>query len=118
MGVSSPPHSHKSNHSMKNFLVCIFCVILLISLLTPETDAWGARGRAAVARASKSKTGYKKTGGKTWDAAPPDADVVYDDYEGAASEDSGAVEAAGAAGDLAGVCEVLMFDRGEGTYSL
>ena len=32
--------------------------------------------------------------------------------------DEGAVGAAGALGDLAGVCEILMFDRGEGSYSL
>merc|ERR1712123_96673 len=124
----------KRNTNMKNFLVVLFSVILIISLIFPETDAWGARGRAAVALASNSKGGNKKAGaskarkvrrlnkkrgGKTWDAAPSDdTDVVYDDYEPAASEDSAVVEAAGTAGDLAGVCEVLMFDRGEGTYSL
>ena len=32
--------------------------------------------------------------------------------------DDGAVGAAGALGDFAGVCEILMFDRGEGSYSL
>ena len=41
--------------------------------------------------------------------------VTDEDFE---KEDSGAVEAAGALGDLAGICEILMFDRGEGTYSL
>ena len=30
----------------------------------------------------------------------------------------GALDAAAAAGEDAGVCEVIMFDRGEGTYSL
>ena len=32
--------------------------------------------------------------------------------------DDGAVGAAGALGDLTGVCEILMFERGKGSYSL
>ena len=53
--------------------------------------------------------------GRTGTAPPPDADVVTDDSTG---KDEGAAAAAGALGGLAGICEILMFDRGEGTYSL
>jgi hypothetical protein len=73
--------------------------------------------------------GYKKNGrrqggrripvqrrkGRTGAAPPPDADVGTDETSG---NDDGAVAAAGALGELAGVCEILMFDRGEGGYSL
>ena len=53
--------------------------------------------------------------GRTGAASPSDADVVTDDTFG---NDDGAVGAAGALGDFAGACEILMFDRGEGSYSL
>ena len=49
---------------------------------------------------------------ETDDTPVNDAD---DDLPG---KDEGAVGAAGALGDLAGICEILMFDRGEGSYSL
>ena len=56
------------------------------------------RGRRVPVQRRKGRTG-----------AAPDADVVTDDTFG---NDDGAL------GDLAGVCEILMFDRGEGGYSL
>ena len=56
-----------------------------------------------------------KRRGRTGSAPPPDADVVTDDSFG---KEEGAVGAAGALGELAGLCEILMFDRGENTYSL
>jgi len=134
MGKQSFSRAPKMN---TRWLVGLFCFILVLSLLTPEVEGWGVNGRAVVAgkqkKGSPKKVGLKGAGKrrartrkinkkrnkKSWEETPPaDADVVYDDYEAAASADPGAVEAAGAAGDLAGVCEVLMFDRGEGTYSL
>ena len=57
----------------------------------------------------------KSRRGRTGAAPPPDADVVTDDSFG---KEEGAIGAAGGLGDLAGLCEILMFDRGESNYSL
>ena len=119
----------------------LFCLlVLLVSLLLPEADCWGVRGRAlakgrlarkGAVRASqparkqrpaqrKPKRINRRRGSKSWEEAPPESDVAYNDGSAPSDPlaDAPAVEAAGAAGDLAGVCEVLMFDRGECTYSL
>merc|ERR1719445_801037 len=125
----------KSNRS----LLSILLLALLISLMLPEADCWGVRGRAVAKRrqagnvrrsqssgqrqrrpARRPKRINRRRGSKSWEESPPpDADVVNDDGSAPSDPEApGAVEAAGAAGDLAGVCEVLMFDRGEGTYSL
>ena len=114
---------------MRTSLVMILCVALLFSLLSPQVEgAVGrVRGRGGVGRrvvggrrSGRRQGGRRMQGrrrrGRTGAAPPPDADVVTDeDFE---KEDEGAVEAAGALGDLAGICEILMFDRGEGSYSL
>merc|ERR1712080_278634 len=67
----------------------------------------GLRAKGKGARKGRySRKGKKgRRGGRTGDI--PDADIVTDD--------EAALGAGGAAG---GVCEVLMFDRGDGTYSL
>ena len=108
----------------------ILCVALLFSLISPQVEGAVGRGRGrgrggvgrrvVGGRRSGRRQGARRIPGRrrrgrTGAASPPDADVVTDeDFE---KEDSGAVEAAGALGDLGGICEILMFDRGEGTYS-
>ena len=69
-----------------------------------------SRGRKSSRKSKKTRRGKKKgrRGGRTEDY--PDADVVTDDTAAASDPAS-----AGGEGD---VCEVLMFDRGDGTYSL
>ena len=109
---------------MKSGLVVLLCVALLFSLLAPEVEGAVARRRGKVGRVGRYNKNGRRQGarripvqrrkGRTG-AAPPDADVVTDD---SFADDEGAVGAAGALGDLAGICEILMFDRGEGTYSL
>ena len=111
---------------MKTGLVILLCVALLFSLLAPEVEGAVARGRGRgkVGRGGRYNKNGRRQGarripvqrrkGRTG-AAPPDADVVTDN---SFADDEGAVGAAGALGDLAGICEILMFDRGEGTYSL
>ena len=123
-----------------NSLLSIFFLVLLVALLLPEADCWGVRGRAlakgrlarkGAVRASqparkqrpaqrRPKRINRRRGSKSWEEAPPESDVAYNDGSAPSDPlaDAPAVEAAGAAGDLAGVCEVLMFDRGKGTYSL
>merc|ERR1711892_288228 len=125
--------------SMKsgNSVLSLLLMVLLVSLLLPEVDCWGVRGRALANRRTakkglvrssqgqgptqkKPKRINRRRGSKSWEEAPPESDSAYND-ESAPSDplqDAPALEAAGAAGDLAGVCEILMFDRGEGTYSL
>merc|ERR1712013_807042 len=103
---------------MKTSLVMILCVALLFSLLSPQVEgAVGrVRGRGGVGRrvVGGRRSGRRQGGrriqgrrrrGRTGAAPPPD-----EDFE---KEDEGAAEAAGALGDLAGICEILMFDRGE-----
>ena len=106
----------------------LLCVALILSLLSPELEGAVVRANRR-GKGGRMVGGYKKNGrrqggrrvpvqrrkGKTGAAPPPDADVVTDETSG---NDGGAVGAAGALGDFAGVCEVLMFDRGEGSYSL
>merc|ERR1712123_544500 len=125
--------------SMKsgNSVLSMFLLVLLVSLLLPEADCWGVRGRALANRRIASKGPVRSSqgqrppqrkpkiinrrrGSKAWEEAPPESDVAYNDGSAPSDplQDAPALEAAGAAGDLAGVCEVLMFDRGEGTYSL
>merc|ERR1719168_341957 len=105
---------------MKSGLLILLCVALLFSLLAPEVDGAVARGRGGGRynkygrRQGARRIPVQRREGRTG-AAPPDADVVTDD---SFADDEGAVGAAGALGDLAGICEILMFDRGEGTYSL
>merc|ERR1719378_379053 len=107
---------------MKSGLVILLCVALLFSLIDPEVDGAVARGNGGRGgrynkygrRQGARRIPVQRRKGRTG-AAPPDADVVTDD---SFADDEGAVGAAGALGDLAGICEILMFDRGEGTYSL
>ena len=119
----------------------VFALVLVVCLLLPEVESWGVRGRALASRraarrgplkaapslrskarrpARRPKRINRRRGSKSWEEAPPEADVAYNDGSAPSdpAADAGAVGAAGAAGDLAGVCEVLMFDKGEGTYSL
>ena len=63
----------------------------------------GKRGGKKARKSRRGKKGRRR--GRTDEI--PDADVVTDDVA--------ADEAAGGEGE---VCEVLMFDRGDGTYSL
>merc|ERR1712106_935447 len=110
---------------MKSCLVILLCVVLIFSLLSPEVEGAVVRGRKRGGRVGGYKrksrgqggrrTPVQRRRGRTGAAPPPDADVVTDD---SVAKDEGAVGAAGAFGDLAGICEILMFDRGEGTYSL
>ena len=72
----------------------------------------GKRGRKGRRRARKVKR--RRTG--RWEEGDPPMDVAP--LEDDAAADPGALDAAAAAGEEAGVCEVIMFDRGEGTYSL
>merc|ERR1711892_39993 len=125
--------------SMKsgNSVLYLFLLVILASLLLPEADCWGVRGRALANRRiarkgpvrssqgqrppqRKPKRINKRRGSKSWEEAPPESEVAYNDGSAPSDplQDAPALEAAGSAGDLAGVCEVLMFDRGEGTYSL
>merc|ERR1719193_1281485 len=99
---------------MRTSLVIILCVALLFSLLSPQVEGAVVRGggRGVGGRRSGRRKGARRIPGRrrrgrTGAAPPPDADVVTDeDFE---KEDSGAVEAAGALGDLGGICEILMF---------
>merc|ERR1712126_298672 len=106
-------------------------VVLLVSLMIPNVESKSLRphrvplARRGMARARsgvKAKMGKRKGArrggysrkGKTGrrggrDGHIPDSDVVTDDVGAAMGSE------AGAGGD---VCEVLMFDRGDGTYSL
>merc|ERR1711892_975692 len=117
---------------MRRSLVLLLCVALLLSLLAPEVEGAAIRGRGrrrgggrvkSYRRNSRRQGGRRipvqRRKGRTGTAPPPDADVVTDDsgWDDTA-KDEGAAGAAGALGDLAGLCEILMFDRGEGTYSL
>merc|ERR1711892_1533084 len=127
--------------SMKsgNSVLSLFLLVLLVSLLLPEADCWGVRGRALANRRTarkgrvrssqgqrqrppqrKPKRINRRRGSKSWEEAPPESDVAYNDGSAPSDplQDAPTLDAAGASGDLAGVCEVLMFNRGEGTYSL
>ena len=119
---------------MKTSLVMILCVALLFSLLSPQVEgAVGrVRGRGGVGRRvvggrrSGRRQGGRKTSLRRRKGRWNDEDVSAENNENgvappeaeADTKDAGAVEAAGALGDLAGICEILMFDRGEGSYSL
>ena len=110
----------------------LLCVALIFSLLSPEVEGAVVRGRKSGGRVG----GYKRNRrGQTGRKIPirkrkgrwSDTDVVTDDSAGneadvaaaePATKDAGAIGAAGALGDLAGICEILMFDKGEGGYSL
>ena len=69
----------------------------------------GRKGRRRARKVKRRRTGRWEEGDPPMDAAPLEDD---------AAADTGALDAAAAAGEEAGVCEVIMFDRGEGTYSL
>ena len=69
----------------------------------------GRKGRRRARKVKRRRTGRWEEGDPPMDAAPLEDD---------AAADPGALDAAAAAGEEAGVCEVIMFDRGEGTYSL
>ena len=75
-------------------------------------------------RSSGQKQGGRKIPIRRRNGRWSDADVETDDTPvndadaDLPGKDEGAVGAAGALGDLAGICEILMFDRGEGSYSL
>ena len=108
----------------------LFCLlVLLVTLLLPEADCWGVRGRALAKGRMARKGDVRTSQGKRQPARRqrpaqrrplrrrgkddyPDADVALNDAS--APSEPGA-DAAVAPGDL---CEVLMFDRGEGTYTL
>ena len=70
----------------------------------------GRKGRRRARKVKRRRTGRWEEGDPPMDAAPLE--------DNAAAADPGALDAAAAAGEDAGVCEVIMFDRGEGTYSL
>ena len=105
----------------------LLSVALILSLLSPEVEGCVVRVNRR-GRGGGSVGGYKRNGkrqggrripvqkrkGRTG-VAPPDADVVTDETSG---NNDGAVGDVGALGDLAGICEILMFDKGEGSYSL
>ena len=104
----------------------LLCVALILSLLSPEVEGAVVRGNRR-GRGGGRVGGYKRNGkrqggrripvqrrkGRTGTAPSPD--VVTDETS---VNDDGAVGASGALGDFAGVCEILMFDKGEGSYSL
>ena len=123
-------------------LCLLLLLTLLISLLLPEVESAGLRkrGRAALAsrrahprtravRAKINKGSRRRSGGGRrarrvkrrrgrWEEGDPPMDTGRSgDLVSAASADP-AVEAAGAAAELAGVCEAIMFERGDGTFSL
>ena len=116
---------------MRRSLVLLLCVALLLSLLAPEVEGAAIRGRGRRRGGGKVKS-YRRNSrrqggrripvqrrkGRTGAAPPPDADVVTDDSTGKEEGAAAAAGALGGLGDLAGICEILMFDRGEGTYSL
>ena len=111
----------------------LLVLVLVLSLAVPEVESRslrphrgalarrglqagrGLRAKLAGRRGNKKKSSRRnrrrgrngRRRGRT-DGEIPDADVVTDD----ASADPGA------AGEGGEVCEVLMFDRGDGTYSL
>jgi hypothetical protein len=113
---------------MRNTLVILLCVALIFSLLSPEVEGAVVRGNKRAGVVNRRRSGQKQEGRKIpirrrkgrWS----DADEETDDTTGNGAaivddgKDEGAVGAAGALGDLAGICEILMFDRGEGSYSL
>ena len=115
----------------------ILCVALLFSLLSPQVEGavgrGGGRGRGGVGRrvvggrrSGRRQGGRRRTLRKRkgrWNDEDVSADAATENgvalpEDEADTKDAGAVEAAGALGDLGGICEILMFDRGEGTYSL
>merc|ERR1711892_794897 len=115
--------------SMKsgNSVLSLFLLVLLVSLLLPEADCWGVRGRALAnrriarkgpVRGSQGHRQRKQAGrplrrrGK--EDYPPDVDAATIDESAPAD----AVASSSGEGAAGGLCEVLMFDRGEGTYSL
>ena len=115
---------------MKSSLVILLCVVLLFSLLSPQVEGAVGRvgrrvggGRRIGRGQGRRRIPVKRRKGRWSDddvqvdnnAAENDVALPADE---ASTKDAGAVEAAGALGDLAGICEILMFDRGEGTYSL
>merc|ERR1711892_1658919 len=95
--------------SMKsgNSVLSLFLLVLLVSLLLPEADCWGVRGRALANRRTARKGPVRRSQGHRTrkQARRPLRRTGKEDYP----------SDAGAAG---GLCEVLIFDRGEGTYSL
>merc|ERR1719317_550463 len=106
---------------MKTSLVMILCVALLFSLLSPQVEGAVGRGRRSGRRQGGRKTSLRRRKGRWNDedvSAENNANGVAPPEAEADTKDAGAVEAAGALGDLAGICEILMFDRGEGSYSL
>ena len=102
----------------------LFCLlVLLVTLLLPEADCWGVRGRALAKGRMARKGDVRTSQGKRQPARrqrPAERRPLRrrgkEDYPEAdvAPSEPGA-DAAVAPGDL---CEVLMFDRGEGTYTL
>ena len=111
-----------STAKMRSTLIILLCFALLLSLFSPKVEAAAIRriGNVKSYGGNKSRQGgrripVKGRTGRTGAAPPPDADVVTDESFG---KEEGAVGAAGGLGELAGLCEVLMFDRGESNYSL
>merc|ERR1740128_660721 len=114
---------------MRSTLVILLCLALSLSIFSLEVDTAVVRGRGR-GRGGANVKGYggnrKRQGGRRIPMQrrkgrtgstppPPNADVVTDDSFG---KNEGAVGAAGVLGELAGLCEILMFDRGENSYSL
>merc|ERR1711935_735360 len=102
--------------SMKsgNSVLSVFLLVLLVSLLLPEADCWGVRGRALANRRTARKELVRSSQGQRQrkQARRPLRRTGKEDYPADAEAPSSGEGAAG------GLCEVLMFDRGEGTYSL
>merc|ERR1711892_991725 len=99
----------------------------VLSLLLPEADCWGVRGRALANRRTARKGPVRSSQGQRTrkqarrplrrtgkEDYPSDADAAT--IDGSAPADT--VAPSSGEGDAGGLCEVLMFDRGEGTYSL
>merc|ERR1711962_237363 len=130
-----PPHLTPVTMRFSSLFALTFGLILLLSLLCPDTEAATVRGRKAVGsrRSPGSRTNaranfgkkrgrggsrkgrrFKKSRNGRWEEGDMAMDAAVE--EDAAADDSGAMEAAEVAGDIADVCEVIVFDRGEGTY--
>merc|ERR1712123_487176 len=86
------------NMKSGNSVLSVFLLVLLVSLLLPEADCWGVRGRALANRRTarkgpvrssqgqrqrqrppqrKPKRINRRRGSKSWEEAPPESDVAY-----------------------------------------
>merc|ERR1711962_1019543 len=116
-----PPHLTPVTMRFSNLFALTFGLILLLSLLCPDTEAATVRGRKAVGsrRSSGSRTNTRANFGKKRGRGGRKKGRRFKkSRNGRWEEGDMAMDAAEVAGDIADVCEVIVFDRGEGTYSL